>query len=229
MSDKAAALADTSHLTPFEGLPVTGVGIEIPGAAGGLRDAMAVEPREFHRDDEVFVVLRCTVAKVRFDPAKSDETEWRRVHIFDAEQAVIVDGDLVAEHLAAQAERIQRAKDEAAGVLRLELDGDEDTATVLSRQHHAGVHTDGLREGCPECLSEMTAVSDEAMRDGAKPSTGRQRMALTSLIGALTETEQTAYVGWCGEYGIPVAPVEMTRDQAQRVATHLAARDESTA
>lgn len=153
--EKAAAMAGTSTLGDFEGDDVLQSGIEIPGAAGGLRDAMAVDPVRLSKDDEVFIVLRCTVAKVRFEPIK-DTDALRRVHILAADEATFVDGDLVREHLAAQSDRIQRAKEAAAGVSRLEFveDGDEDDeAEVLVRQHNVGAHLTPLAE-CPLCTPE---------------------------------------------------------------------------
>lgn len=46
----AGALADTSKLTDFEGLSVRQVGIEIPGAAGGLRDPLRIDPQIVDRE-----------------------------------------------------------------------------------------------------------------------------------------------------------------------------------
>lgn len=160
MTDLAGALADTSGLTPFEGLAVRQVGIEIPGAAGGLRDAMKIEPAEFHKGETVYVVLQCVVGRVRFDPIDKDDPagDQRRVHIFDVEGATMVDGDLVREHLDAQADRIARAKDRAAGVSRLPT---PDEVERLQVEHEAGVHRD-LVAGCPDCDTEAKAAADEA-------------------------------------------------------------------
>lgn len=106
-------------LTPFEGSAVRKVGIEIPGAAGGLREALKFEPVELHKGETVYVVLECTVAKVRFDPTDKDdllESDWTRVHVLDTESAALVDGNVVAEHLAEQKRRLQRAKEAAQGI-----------------------------------------------------------------------------------------------------------------
>lgn len=85
MTDLAAALANT-ELGEFEGKTVLSVGIEIPGAAGGLRDALAIDPIVKHKDDEALVLLRCKVEKLRHDPVK-DTDGWRRVHILKVEVA----------------------------------------------------------------------------------------------------------------------------------------------
>lgn len=144
-----------STLTPFEGLDVVQAAIEIPNAAGGLRDAMKIEPREFHKGDVVHVVLECEVGKIRFDPVDKEEPagEQARVHVFHAIRATFVDGDLVTQQLDEQAERIQRAKEAAEGVERLP------TTDELERQHALGQHADGLRDGCPECDQESEAAA----------------------------------------------------------------------
>ena len=158
--EKAAAMADTSELGEFAGADVLQCGIEIPAAGGGLNPAMEIEPQTFDIGDRVFVVLGCTVAKVRFEEIK-DTDALRRVHVFKASEATIVDEDLVREHLEAQQERVLRAREQAAGVARLEFPVGVDTAVgwsneaaVLVRQHGQGAHADGLRDGCPLCGEE---------------------------------------------------------------------------
>lgn len=126
MTDMAEALVDKSHLQPFENKPVVKAAIEIPGAAGGLQEAMKFDPVELHQGEEVHVVLRCTVAKVRFEPIDKEEPSGAqsRVQILRAEEATLVDGDVVEEHLTIQRLRIQKAKDDAAGIQGLPFHGD---------------------------------------------------------------------------------------------------------
>lgn len=175
--DLAVALVDTSALGQFEGQDVLRAAIEIPNAAGGLRDAMKFAPLAFHHGDEVYVVLKCEVKKVRFDPIKDVEA-LARIHVFDALEATFVDESMVAAALKDQRERIEEAKAEAErakGIHRLELDGpeggeaggadegdEEPEEVALSRQHAAGVHADGdPRPGCPECDDEVAALAEE--------------------------------------------------------------------
>jgi hypothetical protein len=103
----------TPKLKAFEGLPVTSAGVEIPSAGGGLRDALRVDPVELHKGETVFVVLQCEVGKVRFDPVDRDEPAGpqRRVHVLGTTAATIVDRELVASALDAQAERIAKASE----------------------------------------------------------------------------------------------------------------------
>jgi hypothetical protein len=112
---------DGHALTTFEGRPVVQSAIEIPGAGGGLRDALSVEPREWHKGQRVVVVLDTTVDKIRFDSLKEqgeDLGEDRRVHVLSVDQATIVSPELVEAHLSAQAAKIAQAKAAAK-----ELDG----------------------------------------------------------------------------------------------------------
>lgn len=140
---------DTPTLTPFEGIPTVAVGIEIRNAAGGLNEALAVDPAEWHQGDEVTVVLRCNVDKIRFDNAKDTDGN-RRVHILSAFDAAVIDSDIVDEQLDEQRRRIEEAK----GLQRLDFDG-----TELAAAHEAGDHASGLVDGCPECDTERDAAS----------------------------------------------------------------------
>ncbi len=166
-----------SDLSSFEGLPVRQVGIEIPGAAGGLREAMKIDPAEFHHGDRVYVVLACDVQKVRFDPIDRAEPDGdqRRVHVFGVDTATIVEEELVRAHLDAQRERIDKANAQARMVdTSGEVDPDavvngdpdeDDEAAVLGIHHAQGLHSD-LVAGCPDCDAEVDAEAAEAPSDG---------------------------------------------------------------
>lgn len=153
----AGALADTSKLTPFEGKSVRQVGIEIPSAAGGLRESMKIEPQEFHQGETVYVVLECPVVKVRFDPIDSDDPagDQRRVHVFGTAGAAIVDRELVGEALAEMRRRVDLANEAAQGIGRLPVDDE------AAKAHADGLHASGLVPGCPDCEAEAAAVAAE--------------------------------------------------------------------
>lgn len=136
-------------LGKFEGRKVDAVGLEIRNAAGGLNEAMKIDPAEFHIDDEVTVVMRCTVTKVRHDPLK-DTDGLRRVHILTAGEATIIDDELVSDVLEKQKIRIE----EATGVTRLPIE--------LVDAHQRGEHAQDLIEECPKCLEELDAEAKEA-------------------------------------------------------------------
>lgn len=158
MSDELAKAMATpvGTLPPFEGRDVIRAAVEMPNAAGGLRDAMEFEPRTLHHREEGYIVVHFSVRKVRFDPIKDTEG-LARVHVLDVDEAAFIDGDVVESALAAQRERISALRDAADrqreagdGIARMpyteELQGD----------HAAGLHTD-LVEGCPECDQERDA------------------------------------------------------------------------
>lgn len=113
-----------SDVGAFEGKTVVAVGLEIPGVSGGLQKALRTEPREFHQGDTVYAVFELVTQKVRFQPIDRDNPggPQERVHVFTATEATFVDGGLVADHLEKQ--RIKN--EEAAGVHRLQLDGEDD-------------------------------------------------------------------------------------------------------
>lgn len=150
----------TDKLSPFEGRPVIRAAIEIPSAAGGLREAMKFEPVEFHHEEEVYVVLRCTVAKVRFDPIK-DTDSLARIHVFAAEEATFVDGEIVAEHLAAQRARLDAARQAEEARRRRESGEHSFDDEALQVEHDDGQHSSGLRRFCPSCETEAAAIRDE--------------------------------------------------------------------
>ena len=103
-------LSKIEALTPFEGVPVVATGIEVPGLSGGLNDALRVDPIEKHKDEDVVLVVKGTVAKVRFDPVKGHEDAWQRVHILKVAEVALIDEDVVAEALEDQRRRIDNAR-----------------------------------------------------------------------------------------------------------------------
>ena len=150
-------LEKLEKLPDFEGRPVIGVGIEIPGAGGGLRDALTIDPQVFHYDDVVHVVVKGKVGKLRFDPVKDAGQAVRRIHVLDVVDAAIVSGDEVAAMLEAQAAAIE----EARGIQRLDFSEDTEEQAALRTAHEAGEHASDLVPGCPPCDEEVEAVEAE--------------------------------------------------------------------
>ncbi len=81
-------------LPDFEGQAVAEIGVEISNAAGGLNESLKVEPLAWQHGDSLYVVLRCDVTKIRFDPVKGNEDQLRRVHIMRATDAAVGTPDL---------------------------------------------------------------------------------------------------------------------------------------
>lgn len=153
-------MSDPVILEPFEGKQVLAAGLEIPNAAGGLRESMKIAPEVFHIGDKRYVVLEIDCAKVRFDPIPKTNA-LTRVHVFDAQAATFVDEDLVREQLDRQKARIALAKDEESGQQRTPTDAE------LDLEHFAGNHADGLVDGCPSCGTEVAAEDQEARESKA--------------------------------------------------------------
>lgn len=145
-------LEKLEKLTPFEGRQVLAVGIEVPSAGGGLRDALTIDPAEFHYGETVFLVVEGKVGKIRFDPIPDAGESVRRVHVLETVAATIAERETVERLLEEQAKRIEEAK----GLTRLPF-GDE-----LQEAHQAGDHAEGLVEGCPDCDHEAELAAKEA-------------------------------------------------------------------
>lgn len=154
---------NATDLGTFEGKAVLNAAVEMPNAAGGLRDPMQFEPKLIHHGDEGYIVLKYQAKKVRFDPIK-DTAALTRVTVLDITEGTFVDEELVLEHLAAQRVRLAEARlaaeaDEKGGVITFPTDED------LLAAHTAGDHAKALQPGCVECEREAEAVADEAAAD----------------------------------------------------------------
>lgn len=92
----------------FEGLPVIGARIEVRNTAGGLNEAMDLDPVVLHQGDEFDITYRCKVIKIRHDPEDKNEPDGPqyRVHICDASRAVLVDKSLAQAEFERQAEQL---------------------------------------------------------------------------------------------------------------------------
>lgn len=143
-------------LSKYRGRDVLSIGVEIRNAAGGLNDALKVDPVEYEVDDEITVVMRCVVDKHRHEKVK-DTDGLRLVHILSANEAAIVDDALVAEVLDRQSKRIEQAK-----IQREQEQGVYQLGAAMAEAHEEGHHADGLVEGCPACDAERDAEAAEA-------------------------------------------------------------------
>lgn len=174
MTDVLSTALAHDGLEPFEGLDVVEAGIEIPGAAGGLQDAMKFAPMSFHQGDEVFVVLRCQTKKVRFEPIVKDQLDGdqRRVHVFNVTEATFVEGEVVADALDRMRTLIEegKAKLEAEkGIQRIPFGGSDDEAEFeLAAKHAMGEHAAERVDECPVCREEIDAEEREAAEDAER-------------------------------------------------------------
>lgn len=113
------------NLGTFEGSPVVAAAMEIRNAAGGLNEALGIEPQVFNIGDETFALLKVQCKAVEHQPIQKDSTFLKRVHVFTATDATTMDAAEAEPLIAAQRDRIQRARDAVAGQQRLD---DEEAA-----------------------------------------------------------------------------------------------------
>ncbi len=122
-----------ADLGELDDLPVIAAGIELPSAAGGLRDALTIDPELFEHGERAYVVLDVTMNKLKHNPITLEDPDgyeiegWERVHVFDVNGATFIDADAVKAALADQALKIRKAEDEARG--QTTLDGIDNDAT----------------------------------------------------------------------------------------------------
>lgn len=160
MTDLAAAMADTSDLTPFEGRPVIRTTIKVTKAGDGLSEALSIEPEELHVGQRLRLVMDVVVDEVRFDRllAKGTDTgQLVRVGILEAEAATILRADIraVDKAMREQGERLRKAREQAREG-KYELGDDEAMAKAVADDHAAGKHKQ-LVAGCAECDAEVEA------------------------------------------------------------------------
>jgi hypothetical protein len=105
----------------FEGREVTGARVRVTNAGDGLSAALNIEPAEHRHGETVYVVLEAEVSRVQYDESKDDPRQLVRVETLRAGVATLVDAELVKSVLDEQREKIE----EAAGVTRLDFDGEE--------------------------------------------------------------------------------------------------------
>lgn len=118
-----------TKLHDYEGNPVVVSKIEIPDAAGGLRDALAVDPIELAYRDEGYLVLHWRVKKIRHEPAGKDHSddELARVHVLTTLNAAFIEEDQVGAYVRESADRVAKKIEELKGIQRLDdhLEQDE--------------------------------------------------------------------------------------------------------
>lgn len=133
-------------LDPFEGREVVAGTIKVTNAGDGLSTALAVDPVAYHHGQKVTVVLDCEVTQVNHIESAPDADTLVRVHTFKTHNATVVDRDLVEAHLQTQADRIQKARDEAAGRMQLDLDGTPEGGVTDDEPSGGDEHDDGWTE-----------------------------------------------------------------------------------
>lgn len=190
-----------TRLTMFEGLDVVGSSIEIPNAAGGLREALKVDPMELHHGDEFHVTFQCRVRKVRFDPVDKEDLGGpvHRVHVADAVIATVVDRELVGPALEAQAARIALAKEiEGQRTFNDELDDVED----LEGEDREFEEDDDVAEELAQIAREDREAHEETMaaRGPQPPYVDYDAVTAKEIIARLNASTDRAHVLAVGDF-----------------------------
>lgn len=102
----------------FEGRDVVGTNLILTGTGAGLEQAIAVRNVAMHIGDDVHLLIKARVQKVRHDPADKDRVdELLRINILKAETIAIVDAEFASDQIEAQV----LAQEKAKGIVRLPL------------------------------------------------------------------------------------------------------------
>ena len=121
MTDKNVAqlVPEQTPLPPFEGTNVKRSAVRIT-RAGGLSEALEVEPKAMHLGDEVAYVLRGTVSQVAHRTIRGAVTRLHTIEVASIAElpANIADGLLEQAH-----EALLRARDEKSGQTRIDGPG----------------------------------------------------------------------------------------------------------
>lgn len=105
-------------LKKYENREVVATTIKITRAGDGLSAALEIDPAELHHDETVYIALKCNVADVQYPRLKKGSKQLVRKHILETVEAVIVNGQIVAEALEAQRIKVEQAQ----GIERLALE-----------------------------------------------------------------------------------------------------------
>ena len=114
-----------NELGVFEDKPVVAADVILRGTGDGLSAALRVDPARYAEGERIVLAIEAVVREIRHDPVDKDEPkgEQVRVHIAHAATATVLDArsvGAVTKALEGQRDRIQRAKDEAAGQLTID-------------------------------------------------------------------------------------------------------------
>lgn len=166
-------------LEEYEGHPVEAASVAITKAGDGLSSELEVAPVALPWNSEVYYVLHGRVDHVTYDklPKKlragplvlAAEDAMVRKHTIETLVITQVDRADVVTLLDAANLRINRAREDMEGTLRLAVDPEDSEAMQLA--HDGGLHPEPV-DGCPACYPD-SAASDEV---GAKRAT-RKRAA----------------------------------------------------
>lgn len=152
----------TVDLGQFEGKDVLSTRLVLTNLGDGLSEAMETDPCVLHQDDEIYVIVKADVSKLRFDPVKGTDGV-HRVQIAKASSATIADSAQVVKLIEDQERRNELRAEAEGGVARLALDG-------LEEQHKAGEHDFMANPECTLCAAAKDGTEPDASASKARPA-----------------------------------------------------------
>jgi hypothetical protein len=128
---------EKTELPRFGEREVDRASVKITGAGTGLSDALELDPVALDIGEEVFFVMRGITAGVEHSEDKNELLV--RIHKVHTEEISFMDREMAEKILGAQAEEIQRRKDEIEGQMRLDaLQAEKDAEERERRDSNMG-------------------------------------------------------------------------------------------
>jgi hypothetical protein len=116
-------------LPDFEGTPVAYSSVKFSGTATGFSEGLKIAPVVLRNGQDVFFVVRATVAAVDH-PLDKDEHTFRRHDLKIADMAPVSE-DVAGKALQEYAQEIERIKAEADGQLMLDAEAEAEAREEL--------------------------------------------------------------------------------------------------
>lgn len=131
-------------LEPFQGCAVTGVGVTVSNAGGGLHDPLEIDPEMIESvakisiGDSVYLLVRADCNGVSYKPVKGNEDQVRYVPSFHATDTTFVEDEWAVKVINEQRDRIERLREQAQGKQRLFDDANGLTSLSLVGEPEGG-------------------------------------------------------------------------------------------
>lgn len=190
-------------LGTFEGKQVLTASVEMPNAAGGLREPMQFDPKVIHHEDEGYLVLKYKARRVGFKPIPNTQA-LNRVVTLDITEGTFADEGDVAALLDAQRARVAEGKAraeaaEAGGVIVYPTDEE------LHADHQAGDHDANPIQGCVDCQTEAGGADTLADQLEAQAALRKQADEGDPAPDEYSELKGVALKDLCRERGLAVS------------------------
>ena len=174
ISEELKAVLKDAGATRFLHGPVVNIAVEMPAMAGGLRDAVDVEPFLIDEGERAFLLVEVSAdGKYTHRPfidknageKKDDRTgpPWTLVQTLKPGTVARIDEDLVVDAIDAMADRVRVFRDEEAGTPQLPSISDPPTEEELAAARDAADDPESYDGGAEsEFLADAAANASDA-------------------------------------------------------------------